>query len=475
MKKIFTHLLLLAAFVFPSRAQEAADYTDGVFILNEDWFGHQNSTINFLRTNGEWEYRIFQKENPGKELGCTSQYGEIFDRRMYIISKQARDMGASVTGGRITVCDAKTLQCIKQLETIATDESGNSIADGRAFIGITPEKGYISTSNGIYVFDLKNLEIGNPIPDTGNDGGGLYSAQCGTMLYNGKYVFAIHQKKGLLIIDAEQDRVYRTIAAPTDTENGTEKPRGFGSIVQSKDGSMWLSVAADVSGRGATVDYFMKFNPETFDTTRVELPAGYGLPSSWYAWTADAFCASKQQNKLYWKKQSGWFTNSVICCYDIDKGVCSEFFDTQSIGWYLYCGAGFRLHPETDELYCSLYLDNLKQTYLTLRLSNTGEIKGQYEMIDNYWFPAMPIFPATDNTALDNVRNTAFTVYPNPATDFIHITLHEASTVELFDLSGKCVYRDRLPEGTTRISLSTLPSGIYLLKANHTIEKIIKP
>lgn len=96
-------------------------------------------------------------------------------------------------------------------------------------------------------------------------------------------------------------------------------------------------------------------------------------------------------------------------------------------------------------------------------------------MIDNYWFPAMPIFPATDNTALDNVRNTAFTVYPNPATDFIHITLHEASTVELFDLSGKCVYRDRLPEGTTRISLSTLPSGIYLLKANHTIEKIIKP
>ena len=27
----------------------AADYSDGVFIVNEDWYGHQNSTVNFLR------------------------------------------------------------------------------------------------------------------------------------------------------------------------------------------------------------------------------------------------------------------------------------------------------------------------------------------------------------------------------------------------------------------------------------------
>ena len=50
----------------------------------------------------------------------------------------------------------------------------------------------------------------------------------------------------------------------------------------------------------------------------------------------------------------------------------------------MYCGAGFRLHPETDEMYVSLYQDNLKQTYETVRLSNTGEVLGVYEMIDNY-------------------------------------------------------------------------------------------
>ncbi|MDE6630875.1 MAG: hypothetical protein K2K11_05590, partial [Bacteroidales bacterium] len=169
MRKVDWLCLAFMLCLCPLRSQEA-DYTQGVFVLNEDWFGHQNSTINFLHANGEWEYRVFQKENPGRELGCTSQYGAIYEDRMYIISKQERDMGASVTGGRITVCDAKTMKCIAQLPHIATDGNGNSIADGRAFVGVNPQKGYISTSNGIYVFDLEALEVTGLIPGTDAEG-----------------------------------------------------------------------------------------------------------------------------------------------------------------------------------------------------------------------------------------------------------------------------------------------------------------
>ncbi|MDE7357291.1 MAG: hypothetical protein K2M74_02510, partial [Bacteroidales bacterium] len=92
MRKVDWLCLAFMLCLCPLRSQEA-DYTQGVFILNEDWFGHQNSTINFLHASGEWEYRVFQKENPGRELGCTSQYGAIYEDRIYIISKQERDMG----------------------------------------------------------------------------------------------------------------------------------------------------------------------------------------------------------------------------------------------------------------------------------------------------------------------------------------------------------------------------------------------
>ena len=33
------------------RSSENVDYTQGVFILNEDWFGHNNSTINFMTSS----------------------------------------------------------------------------------------------------------------------------------------------------------------------------------------------------------------------------------------------------------------------------------------------------------------------------------------------------------------------------------------------------------------------------------------
>ena len=57
-----------------AQANEQVDYTKGTFIVNEDWFGHQNSTVNFLSDDGKWTLRAFQKENPGHELGCTSQF-----------------------------------------------------------------------------------------------------------------------------------------------------------------------------------------------------------------------------------------------------------------------------------------------------------------------------------------------------------------------------------------------------------------
>ena len=41
-------------------AQSTSDYSDGVFFVNEDWYGHQNSTVNFLTNDGEWIYRVFQ-------------------------------------------------------------------------------------------------------------------------------------------------------------------------------------------------------------------------------------------------------------------------------------------------------------------------------------------------------------------------------------------------------------------------------
>ena len=145
------------------------DYTTGVIFINEDWYGHQNSTVNYLlpdAPDGEyWNYRVIQTENPGVELGCTNQYGAIWDGRLYMIAKQEKDPGATIVGGRITVADASTMKVIKQLQLI--DPSGAQ-CDGRAFVGVTDKKGYVSSSNGMWILNLETLEIEGQVKSSAN-------------------------------------------------------------------------------------------------------------------------------------------------------------------------------------------------------------------------------------------------------------------------------------------------------------------
>ena len=96
------------------------DYTQGVFIVNEDWFGHRNSTTNYLTRDGKFVY------NNTTEIGATACFGAAWGNRYYIIAKQAKDNGSKVEGGRITICDANTMRIIKQIKDIDGDNDGRS-------------------------------------------------------------------------------------------------------------------------------------------------------------------------------------------------------------------------------------------------------------------------------------------------------------------------------------------------------------
>lgn len=396
------------------------DYTKGTFIVNEDWYGHQNSTVNFLTDDGEWYYRVVQKENPGVELGCTTQYGTIYGDRFYLISKQAKDPGASITGGRITVCDAKTMKVIKQIENISTDENGTSNADGRGFLGVDEHKGYIGTSNGIFIFDLDNLEVTGRVSGSENgadsDYGQLYSGQIGNMVRVNDRVFAVHQKNGLLIINPETDEVEQTVEAPEGW--------GFGSVVLSKDGNLWLSLAAS-SGSGQADKRIVKLDPVTLEQTIIECPDGiYGPANSWYAWTPDCFCASTQNNVLYWNGgNSSWFSGKTVYKYDIDSNTFSTFIDYNDDpdGWQIY-GCSFRIDPVTDEAVVSLYKGYGDPTYVVRKYDNEGTQLAEYSMISNYWFPSLPVFPDNEAPVVADM-------------DGVDVTEGNATTVSLKDVA----------------------------------------
>ncbi len=448
--------IILACFAIDAIGA-SKEYTDGVFIVNEDWYGHQNSTINWLSADGVWDYRVFQTANAddGRQLGCTNQYGQIYGDRFFLIAKQERDPGAGVTGGRITVADARTLKMLFQSEII--DPSGAQ-CDGRGYLGVDLHKGYISTSNGIWVFDTDTYTVIGQVEGSANpngaDGrpntdptGSLYHGQCGSMVRVNDRVFAAHQQYGLLVIDPAVDKVVATIGMqpvfdilPEPEDGATKVLPGIGSVVLAKDGSLWVSVAHDVQGTGATLPYLMRVDPATLDTEIVEVPEGlYPPANSWYAWTPDGFCASARNNVLYWNGgPNSWFSNARVYKYDIDSGEFSIIINLdreaqeQGLGqysrWNIY-GCSLRIHPVSDEIYTSLFHYFQNPTYRLRRADADGQTIEEYDMIQNYWFPSLPVFPDNHSPEADNLTVKGL----NPDDEFVYPLSGWASDADNID------------------------------------------
>lgn len=64
-------------------------------------------------------------------------------------------------------------------------------------------------------------------------------------------------------------------------------------------------------------------------------------------------------------------------------------------------------------------------------------------------------------------HTSSFTVFPNPADDHIYITAnieHGNFRCEICDMSGRVVMRDVLPQGVNMLNVSSLKSGVYLVR-----------
>lgn len=82
-------------------------------------------------------------------------------------------------------------------------------------------------------------------------------------------------------------------------------------------------------------------------------------------------------------------------------------------------------------------------------------------------------------TNIDKLPNaTNFSVFPNPATNWVNIQNNTIRTVDtpyfITDLYGNTILRGLLNDNTTSINISPLASGVYFLTAGNQHQQIIK-
>lgn len=75
---------------------------------------------------------------------------------------------------------------------------------------------------------------------------------------------------------------------------------------------------------------------------------------------------------------------------------------------------------------------------------------------------------------IETVEAQTLTVYPNPTSGVVYVKTSIGNTVTLYDIMGKKISQHKAIDGTLTISILNLPNGIYLLRDNNTVVKIIK-
>lgn len=394
---LFVSALLGGMFLTTSVSAQQKEYTDGVFMLNEGWFGTEKASINYLDKEGNWEYRVaLAKNGETYELGTTGCYATIADGKMYIVSKKKSVADKEANDPTLTVCDAKTMKVLAQINTILNTE-GTAAADGRAFLAVKDfGKGFLSTTEGVYTFNLDDNTMGKLIAGTD----GLANNQTGNMVYADGKVYAVDQRRGLLVIDAAEGKLLKTV--------NNEGEGSYNSIVQAKDGSIWLTCSKSTKA----VEHIVKFNPSDDTTETVELPEGvYPPTNSWGAWNPDCFTASTTENALFWNGATGdWSNGQHIYKFDIDSRQTSLLLDFTAAEEkpYVY-GAACRMNPYSGDLYLSVTKGSAWGDESELRVydATTGALKNAYPMEKNYWFPEMPVFAMKSSTAISSVEDGA--------------------------------------------------------------------
>ena len=118
-------------------------------------------------------------------------------------------------------------------------------------------------------------------------------------------------------------------------------------------------------------------------------------------------------------------------------------------------------------------LHSTGKTYVVLannnNFTNYVELSYGYELKEGAQF---------DFLGLQNAEDAEVTVYPNPASDKIVVSLGNNNNgnthVEVIDMSGRKVAEQNVVEGTAEINISDLQKGVYIVKCGGSVRKIVK-
>ncbi len=96
-------------------------------------------------------------------------------------------------------------------------------------------------------------------------------------------------------------------------------------------------------------------------------------------------------------------------------------------------------------------------------------------VLPDYWGIGTSEYQFTVPTTINENKNQAIQVYPNPATSSITlVTKNESENHKIINVLGQVILSDKLSSLSEQIDISSLPTGMYFLQVDEVVLKIQK-
>lgn len=376
----FKTLLLSGLLSLSTHAFAATEYTNGMFILNEDWFGHDPSSLNFYSyTDGTMHYNVYAQANDGTKLsesvGPTTQTATIFDGKIYFCQKGAPQ-------GSVVVADAKTLKFIKRIN-IPTNNYAHF------FCGVEgTHKAYVSTSGGIYTFNTLTDDFGPVVADTETE------AYTDMVIKNG-YLLAVNTGTGIAKVRIADDTYQLEML---DIPHPTSVFFVGNDAYASSNSATW-----GVPGPDA-VEKIYKFDVAPMTVTET-YTVDYAPQNTSFAYKHVTILTDTVNGDVTYAPAEG---ADFVSRFNVNTQTFTPKVITFEAPQKMYGNVVGR-NSINGDIYAATFQDYGSQNYWFNVYSAEGTLKSSVKLNEHYWFPAMMFeaLPSSENSSVaDNLATS---------------------------------------------------------------------
>lgn len=414
MKKFLLSVVLSAALSFSAVAQ----YTDGVFVLNEGGAGMGNSSVSFI-VNDEVQNDIYATANNDASLGDTGQGIGFKGDYAYI---------AVNISNKVVVVNSKTFAKVATI----TEEITNP-----RYVAFYGDKAYVtcwgSGNNGAYVaiIDVTTNTYSSKIPlELGVE----------RIITIGDKIYVAHQGgfgvNNLVSVINPVTNAVTTITVGDVPNSLIEKDGSLYVLCGGNPG--WTPGSTQTGGKLVKINLADNTITEQIDFAATEHPSNLEVYGDNFYYTMGTSVYTKAITSTTLPTTS-FLTVGTPGAYGV--------YGFDIIDGKIYVGdAGNYVNPGTAFVYS---IDGTLLKEYTVGVSPNGFYKS----------------PESVN-GIDDVNRLTVSVYPNPVSDVLYITSDKQAAVKIFDVTGRVVANELYT--ASGINVSALPAGTYF--AEITIE-----